>query len=59
MEYCGGGSLSDLMKLVNNTFTEEQIAVICKYVIQGLAFLHENGRIHRDIKGSPPLFILL
>jgi len=52
MEYAAGGSVSDLIKLTKLTLNEEQIATICKDVLQGLADLHERRRIHRDIKAG-------
>ena len=30
MEYCGGGSVSDIMSTLERPLTEEQIATICK-----------------------------
>jgi len=52
MEYCGAGSVSDIMKLRNKTLTEEEISCILKYTIKGLEYLHLRRKIHRDIKAG-------
>jgi serine/threonine protein kinase len=52
MEYCGPGSVSDLMTITKKTLTEVQIAVILRDVLKGLNHLHEKLRIHRDIKAG-------
>lgn len=52
MELCAGGSLNDLMKLAHATLNEEQIAVCMRDILQALAYLHDNNRIHRDIKAG-------
>ena len=52
MEYCGAGSVSDIMKLRNKTCTEEQIACILSYALKGLEYLHLRRKIHRDIKAG-------
>jgi serine/threonine protein kinase len=52
MEYCGAGSVSDLLKLSQQNLNEAQIATIVKDVLQGLAYLHNTRRIHRDIKAG-------
>ncbi|XP_078518352.1 mitogen-activated protein kinase kinase kinase kinase 5-like [Lissotriton helveticus] len=51
MEYCGGGSLQDLYH-VTGPLSEHQIAYVCREMLQGLAYLHNQGKIHRDIKGA-------
>jgi serine/threonine protein kinase len=52
MEYCGGGSISDLMAICECTLTEQQIAAVCASVLHGLAYLHGMRKIHRDIKAG-------
>jgi len=52
MEFCGAGSVCDMMKICDNTLTEDQIAVVCKDVLHGLAYLHGLLKIHRDIKAG-------
>jgi len=52
MEYCGAGSVSDIMRLCNKSLNEEQIACICCQVLKGLEYLHSIRKIHRDIKAG-------
>eukprot|EP01122_Echinamoeba_exundans_P012765 TRINITY_DN5421_c0_g1_i1.p1 TRINITY_DN5421_c0_g1~~TRINITY_DN5421_c0_g1_i1.p1 ORF type:complete len:1244 (+),score=206.12 TRINITY_DN5421_c0_g1_i1:107-3838(+) len=50
MEYCAYGSVNDVMNMTNRTLTEDQIASIAQHVLQGLAYMEANRKIHRDIK---------
>ena len=52
MEYCAAGSVIDLIKIANVTLTEPQIASIIFSTLKGLDYLHENRKIHRDIKAG-------
>ncbi|ELT95488.1 hypothetical protein CAPTEDRAFT_101248 [Capitella teleta] len=52
MEYCGAGSVSDIMRLRNKTLVESEIATILWYTLKGLEYLHERRKIHRDIKAG-------
>lgn len=53
MEFCGAGSVTDLVKSSKNNFLKEDwIAYICREILRGLAHLHANKVIHRDIKGQ-------
>ncbi|XP_078695219.1 LOW QUALITY PROTEIN: mitogen-activated protein kinase kinase kinase kinase 4-like [Branchiostoma floridae x Branchiostoma belcheri] len=53
MEYCGAGSVTDLVKATKgNSLKEEWIAYICREILRGLAHLHSCKVIHRDIKGQ-------
>ncbi|KAK3708853.1 hypothetical protein QZH41_016286, partial [Actinostola sp. cb2023] len=52
MEYCGAGSVSDLMKLRMKTLTEDEIKCVMKYTLKGLEYLHLRRKIHRDIKAG-------
>lgn len=53
MEYCGAGSVTDLVKSTKGQpIKEEWIAYICREILRGLSHLHANKIIHRDIKGQ-------
>ena len=52
MEYCGGGSVCDLIQVMEAPLAEDQIALVLRACLKGLKYLHSMGKIHRDIKGG-------
>eukprot|EP01097_Dermamoeba_algensis_P006527 TRINITY_DN4089_c0_g2_i1.p1 TRINITY_DN4089_c0_g2~~TRINITY_DN4089_c0_g2_i1.p1 ORF type:complete len:582 (-),score=171.01 TRINITY_DN4089_c0_g2_i1:92-1837(-) len=52
MEYLNGGSVTDLMRTLNITFNEPQIACLLASALQGICYLHSMKVIHRDLKAS-------
>ncbi|KAJ5381971.1 Serine/threonine-protein kinase svkA [Penicillium cataractarum] len=50
MEYLGGGSCLDLLK--PGVFNEAHVAIVCQQLLQGLEYLHAEGKIHRDVKAA-------
>ncbi|KAK9876367.1 hypothetical protein WA026_012676 [Henosepilachna vigintioctopunctata] len=51
MEYCLG-SASDIIEVHKRPLREDEISAICEGVLSGLDYLHEFGRIHRDVKAG-------
>eukprot|EP01132_Coremiostelium_polycephalum_P005425 gene5425-6767_t len=53
MEYMGGGCLTEILDQFNTVkLTEAQIAYVCLESLKGLAYIHSQHRIHRDIKSD-------
>lgn len=52
MEYCGAGSVSDIMRLRKKTLTEDEISTVSRDTLKGLEYLHARKKIHRDIKAG-------
>ncbi|ORY87624.1 kinase-like domain-containing protein [Protomyces lactucae-debilis] len=50
MEYCSGGSCADLLR--PGVVGEDYIAIIMREILRGLAYLHDEGKLHRDIKAA-------
>lgn len=49
-EYVAGGSCLHIAK--SGGFSEAQVAIICRELLLGLDYLHNEGIIHRDIKAA-------
>jgi sporulation-specific protein 1 len=49
MEYCGGSSCSDLLRF-HKKFPEDVVCFIIRDVLKGLCYIHQEGKVHRDIK---------
>eukprot|EP00736_Rhodelphis_marinus_P008235 Rmarinus@m.17198 len=52
MEYCAAGAVSDVMHICDIQLNQQHIQLICKATLQGLAYLHKNRMIHRDVKAG-------
>ncbi|KAE8351603.1 kinase-like domain-containing protein [Aspergillus coremiiformis] len=50
MEFCSGGSCSDLMR--PGTIPEEYIMIIIRELLRGLDYLHSDQKLHRDVKAA-------
>ncbi|KAH8432623.1 putative Ste20-like serine/threonine protein kinase [Aspergillus melleus] len=50
MEFCSGGSCSDLMRA--GKLTEDYITIILRELLRGLDYLHSDKKLHRDIKAA-------
>jgi serine/threonine-protein kinase 24/25/MST4 len=50
MEFCSGGSCSDLMR--PGLFSEDYIAIMLRELLMGLDYLHSDKKLHRDIKAA-------
>ncbi|KAL4893338.1 kinase-like domain-containing protein [Aspergillus ambiguus] len=50
MEYCSGGSCSDLMR--PGIIPEEYIMIILRELLKGLDYLHSDKKLHRDVKAA-------
>lgn len=51
LEFVPGGSIASLLKKFGR-FSESLVRVYTKQLLQGLAYLHCHGIVHRDIKGG-------
>jgi hypothetical protein len=39
MEYCGGGSVADIVKIMDHGLNEDQIALICREALKVSSFI--------------------
>lgn len=51
LEFMEGGALTDCLGR-NIKWKETHIAYVCREMLKGLAFMHRNHRLHRDIKSD-------
>ena len=51
LEFMEGGALTDILGR-SVKWNEPNIAYVCKEMLKGLAFLHRNHKLHRDIKSD-------
>jgi len=52
MDYCGMGSIKDMMKLCMETLNESQVAYVASETLKGLAYLHGRNILHLDVKAA-------
>ena len=52
MEYCGGGSVADLMHASDVPLDQDMISYICAETLAGLAYLHSIGKVHHTSASS-------
>lgn len=50
MELCSGGSCADLLK--PGPLVEAEIAIIMRELLLALVYLHDDNKLHRDIKAA-------
>ena len=51
MEYCEGGSVTDLIEASNGHLPEDCVSAVCASIVLGLEYLHGVANVcHRDIK---------
>jgi len=52
MDYCGMGSIKDMMKMAKENLTERHVAFILQETLKGLAYLHQMNILHLDVKAA-------
>lgn len=52
MQYCAGGSMSDVYDATHTTLSEPILKVIMAFSVLGLNHLHSKRCIHRDVKAG-------
>lgn len=52
LEFCSGGSLRQLYKRLGHGLPEQTIIQYVRAILNGLAYLHDQGVVHRDVKAA-------
>lgn len=52
MEYCSGGSLYEILTVLQRPLTEVEVSCCIYGLLKALDSLHKNKKIHRDIKAG-------
>lgn len=52
MELCDHGSVSDVLRKLQGRLQENEISIIVREVLLGLKYLHDDKKIHRDVKAG-------
>lgn len=55
MEYCGGGSVADLMHASDVPLDQDMISYICAETLAGLTYLHSIGKACASPSPNPLL----
>ncbi|XP_052772331.1 serine/threonine-protein kinase 10-like isoform X2 [Mya arenaria] len=58
IEFCGGGAVDSIMVDLEKPLKEKQIRYICREMCEGLAFVHGQHVIHRDLKAGNVLLTM-
>jgi len=52
MELCEHGAVSDILRKLQGPLLETEICIICFEILRGLKYLHDDKKIHRDVKAG-------
>uniref|UniRef100_A0A6B2LBM3 Protein kinase domain-containing protein n=1 Tax=Arcella intermedia TaxID=1963864 RepID=A0A6B2LBM3_9EUKA len=52
MDYCGVGSVKDVMKVVMEALSETQCKYVLHHTLKGLVYMHAQGILHLDVKAA-------
>ena len=56
MEYMDAGALTDVV--LCTVLSEPQMATVCRELINGIHYLHQQDLVHRDIKSDNVLLTM-